>query len=83
MKHHHTFNIAAPLASEVLLVGDFTDWQHGAIPMHKDETGIWTVSAELPPGSHIYLFIVDGKCLDPKCLMRTSGGMVESNWYAG
>jgi len=66
-----TFRFAAPTASTVLLVGDFTHWQKNAIPMRKEVDGIWTASLELPTGKHAYRFIVDGEwCDDPDCTLR-------------
>jgi 1,4-alpha-glucan branching enzyme len=65
---HQTFHIHAPAAQKVLLAGDFTDWQQRAIPMRKGEDGLWTASVSLPPGTHQYLFIIDGQwCADPAC----------------
>jgi len=51
-----------------MLVGDFTDWQQGALVMEKGEDGVWATTLKLPPGKHSYLFIVDGEwCEDPEC----------------
>jgi len=66
-----TFRFAAPSAMSVLLVGDFTHWQQGAIPMQKAKDGIWTASVDLVPGKHSYRFIVDGEWTDdPECRIR-------------
>ena len=66
-----TFRYAAPSATSVLLVGDFTDWQQQALVMEKDENGVWTTVLKLPHGKHSYLFIVDGEwCEDPECTVR-------------
>jgi 1,4-alpha-glucan branching enzyme len=66
-----TFSFTAPDATSVLLVGDFTQWQQRAIPMHRDEHGVWTASVELPPGKHTYRFIVDAEWRDdPECILR-------------
>ena len=65
------FQIAAPEAEKVLLVGDFTQWQERAIPMRKGRDGVWIASIELAPGPHSYRFIVDGEwCDDPECSLR-------------
>ena len=51
-----------------MLVGDFTEWQQGALVMEKGNDGVWTTTVKLPPGKHSYLFIVDGQwCEDPEC----------------
>ncbi len=66
-----TFRFSAPAATSVLLVGDFTHWQQKGIPMRKGKDGIWTVSVELPPGTHHYRFIVDSEWRDdPECTLR-------------
>jgi 1,4-alpha-glucan branching enzyme len=68
---NQSFRLNAPTARKVLLVGDFTNWQQGAIPMQKGKDGIWTTSVGLALGSHHYLFIVDGAwCADPECPLR-------------
>jgi 1,4-alpha-glucan branching enzyme len=66
-----TFRITEPEAECVLLVGDFTDWQQRPIKMEKGGGGVWTSMLKLPPGTHNYLFIVDGEwCEDPECPVR-------------
>ncbi len=66
-----TFRIVNPDAERVLLVGDFTQWQTGPIPMKKDNNGVWTATVSLAPGTYNYLFIVDGQwCEDPECPAR-------------
>lgn len=66
-----TFRITEPTATSVLLAGDFTDWQKSAIQMQKAGGGVWTATVDLKPGTHHYLFIVDGEwCDDPECTMR-------------
>ena len=68
---NHTFRFAARDASSVLLVGDFTHWQKGGIPMRKDKNGVWEASVALAPGKHSYRFIVDGEWRDdPECKLR-------------
>jgi 1,4-alpha-glucan branching enzyme len=68
-----TFQFEEPDALSVLLVGDFTDWQKGAIPMAKNAEGVWTASVKLAPGTYSYLFIVDGQwCDDPDCSLRVA-----------
>ena len=61
------FYCEAPNAQTVYLIGDFTDWEEGAIPMERGPDGTWRVTVELPHGHHRYLFVVDGEpVLDPK-----------------
>ena len=67
-----TFRYLNPDAQKVLLAGDFTDWQKGAIVMKSSGNGLWTAAVNLNPGTHNYLFIVDGEwCEDPECALRT------------
>jgi 1,4-alpha-glucan branching enzyme len=66
-----TFRINEPNAQKVLLAGDFTDWQNRAVPLQKEAGGIWSVTVNLAPGKHAYLFMVDGQwCEDPDCTLR-------------
>ena len=58
----HRFELSAPRASAVSLVGDFNDWNDAASPMVRSPDGkAWTISVKLPPGRHVYAFVVDGK----------------------
>jgi 1,4-alpha-glucan branching enzyme len=67
------FRLVDPDAERVLLAGDFTEWQKGAIQMEKGSNGTWTASVSLTPGTHNYLFIVDGEWReDPECTVRVA-----------
>lgn len=68
---NQSFHIKAPSAKKVMLVGDFTNWQQQAIPMKRGNDGMWRTTLGLGPGTHNYLFIVDGAwCDDPECPVR-------------
>jgi hypothetical protein len=55
------FVLAAPTASRVSLVGDFNRWNPASLPLTRDPAnGTWSVSVSLPPGRHVYAFVVDG-----------------------
>jgi 1,4-alpha-glucan branching enzyme len=55
------FELSAPKASRVALVGSFNEWNPGATPLVRDAaTGKWMVSIPLAPGRHVYAFVVDG-----------------------
>lgn len=55
------FELAAPEAGRVTLVGDFNGWDRQATPMRRSKTpGCWTVSVPLVRGRHAYGFVVDG-----------------------
>ncbi len=65
------FRFRAPEARSVMLVGDFTQWQKHAIPLQKQEGGVWEVGVDLQPGKHTYRFLVDGEWRDdPECRVR-------------
>ena len=68
-----TFSYDAPAATQVYLVGDFTQWQQKQISMQKAADGVWRATAILSPGVHQYRFLVDGQWRDdPKCGSRVS-----------
>ena len=68
-----TFNYSAHGATNVMLVGDFTNWQKNPISMHKGKGELRTAAVELSPGEHHYRFIVDGEWRDdPECTLRVS-----------
>ena len=55
-----TFFYGNPRASEVLLAGDFTNWQEGALPMEKGEKG-FSLTVNFKAGEEgRYKFISDG-----------------------
>jgi 1,4-alpha-glucan branching enzyme len=56
-----TFRLNAPSVKEVILMGDFNNWDARSHPMQKDENGIWNLSIELPPGKYEYRLLVDGQ----------------------
>ena len=62
----HEFRYKAPNASTVDLMCEFNGWK--AVPMTKDDDGVWTVKVDLPTGKHAYKFLVDGKdwVMDPE-----------------
>jgi hypothetical protein len=55
------FELSAPTASRVALVGSFNRWNPVATPLERDPaTGRWMVALTLPAGRHVYAFVVDG-----------------------
>jgi len=51
-----------PGARSVEVVGSFTDWRPGAIPLQdEDHDGVWQTEVVLPAGAHEYMFVVDGE----------------------
>lgn len=55
----HQFVLVAPGAQTVSLVGDFNGWDLTATPLRRRGT-VWTIEMPLPPGRHVYSFVVDG-----------------------
>ena len=51
-----------PGARSVEVVGSFTDWRSGVIPLQDDDhDGVWQTEVVLPAGEHEYMFVVDGE----------------------
>lgn len=76
------FEIHAPGARQVELVGSFTEWQTDRIELRgPDASGHWTAEVPLPPGRHEYLFLVDGQSwvTDPRAEVRRSDGFGREN----
>jgi chromosome partitioning protein len=56
-----TFQILAPQAKEVYLVGDFNNWIISQdSKLQKREEGVWFKSLSLNPGRYKYRFVIDG-----------------------
>ena len=57
------FDLTLPnAAAEVALVGDFNGWDAHATPMiRRRNDGAWSAKVPLPPGRHVYAFVVDGR----------------------
>ncbi|MFN2351347.1 MAG: isoamylase early set domain-containing protein [Kiritimatiellia bacterium] len=76
------FELHAPDADQVELVGDFTSWQTGRILLEgPDASGHWTGRVELPAGRHEYLFLVDGRqwMTDPMAMTHRPDGFGNLN----
>ena len=58
------FVIDINFAKEVLLVGDFTDWQKHPIRLLQGVGGTWHTKIKLPPGKYAYRLLVDGQWHD-------------------
>lgn len=67
------FAFTAPDASCVQLVGDFTHWTKQPINLHRSTNGVWETTVDLPKGTHLYRFLVDGVWRDdPKSVLRVA-----------
>lgn len=67
------FEIHAPGATRVELMGDFNHWTPGTIQLSgPDGSGHWTADIELAEGRYEYQFLVNGSTwlTDPKALAR-------------
>lgn len=53
------FRVFMPDARDVRVVGTFTGWRDGAVPMSRDGTGWWTAEIDLGPGDHEFQYLVD------------------------
>jgi 1,4-alpha-glucan branching enzyme len=56
-----TFSFKETAADEVILMGDFNNWNPKKHPMKNDGSGTWSKTVVLSPGKYEYKFFVDGK----------------------
>jgi hypothetical protein len=76
------FQIHAPGAQRVELVGDFNGWTPGLIRLRgPDASGHWTADVELPEGRYEYQFLVNGKTwvTDPNATTHRPDGFGRAN----
>lgn len=59
------FAFSAPKAKAVAIAGDFNKWKTDENILKRQDGGIWTIEIPLNPGSHQYMFIVDGEAWVP------------------
>ncbi|MFH2065172.1 MAG: glycogen-binding domain-containing protein [Pseudomonadota bacterium] len=55
------FSVKAPEANDVFLAGDFNNWDPEALPMEKDDEGVWKRMLKLESSLYEYKFIIDGE----------------------
>ncbi|MBU0987966.1 MAG: isoamylase early set domain-containing protein [Proteobacteria bacterium] len=61
------FSLETAEAKEVVLAGDFNNWDPKAHPMKTDGNGIWNRTLMLSPGKYEYKFLIDGNWMeDPR-----------------
>ena len=60
-KRKVTFSMNSSDAEEVILMGDFNNWNPKKHPMQKDRNGMWVKSVIISPGKYEYKFLVDGQ----------------------
>jgi 1,4-alpha-glucan branching enzyme len=72
------FKISAPHAKKAVVTGSFRSWSDKGVNMSKNEKGLWTASVNLSPGTHEYMFIIDGTWMadpaNPKTVSNPYGG---------
>ena len=75
----HEFRYKAPDAKTVDLMCEFNGWK--AVPMTKDDDGVWTVKVTLPSGKHAYKFLINGTdwVSDPNASDRKTVDGVENS----
>jgi hypothetical protein len=76
------FEIHAPGAHMIDLVGSFNQWTPGAIRLEgPDASGHWKTDVKLPEGLHEYQFLVDGKnwVTDPNAMTHRPDGFGHEN----
>jgi len=75
-----TFTFDEAGARQVILIGDFNQWDIEKHPMRKRPDGIWEKIVMLPPGRFEYKFKVDGqwRC-DPVNLKRCKNAFGSQN----
>lgn len=67
-KKRKIFQLHAPDATAVFVVGCFNAWDQQARPLKRGANGTWKTSMTLAPGTYEYRFVVDGVwCDDPRC----------------
>jgi 1,4-alpha-glucan branching enzyme len=55
------FDLNVATAKRVSVVGDFNHWDVQATPLQRPAAGgEWHAAVRLPPGRHVYAFVVDG-----------------------
>ena len=58
------FTFANAAATSVSVAGNFNEWSASANPLARSGK-VWTGVVTLPPGEHLFMFIVDGKWMVP------------------
>jgi len=64
IKRKIQFEYHSPDAGEVVVVGDFNQWDPKKHIMQKRESGDWATTTMIPPGIYEYKFLVDGRWVE-------------------
>lgn len=75
------FTLVAQGARKVAVAGDFNDWNPSGIQLvNQDGNGTFAGTIRLPPGSHEYMFVVDGEWItDPAASELRPDGFGRTN----
>ena len=74
------FVLIAPQAARVAVVGDFNGWDLSATPAKRQPDGTWSTFVSLPPGRHVYSFVVDDQFIsDPDAPRAPDDGFGQNN----
>ena len=70
------FTLDAPNASQVSVVGEFSDWSQ-SYRMRQREDGHWVARIPLAPGDYEYSFVIDGQrwVVDPNASTYRDDGL--------
>jgi hypothetical protein len=75
------FMLEARGAKHVAVAGSFNDWDPSSLPLvDVDQNGVFVRTVSLPPGTHEYMFVVDGEWVtDPAASERRPDGFGRQN----
>lgn len=75
------FQLIAPEAQQVAIAGSFSEWQPEALPLIKENGGLWSITLALPLGEHQYQFVIDGErwVPDPRAHAQVDDGFGGTN----
>lgn len=64
----HQFVLRNDVARRISAVGDFNTWDPRSAPMTRAADGVWSTVISVPPGRHVYGFMIDDSLftLDPR-----------------
>jgi 1,4-alpha-glucan branching enzyme len=55
------FVLERPDAKSVALAGSFNQWSASSNPLARAKSGgLWTIVLPLPPGEHVFMYVVNG-----------------------
>lgn len=77
------FRITAPGASQVLVVGDWDDWQYALLLKKDTATGVFSCQAQLKAGQYSYHYVVDDEVVlssEERCIVDADRGAVHKDW---